>query len=93
MEFLVLRAVGGAPLGQLLLAHALHVVPGGAVLPFLRGRLIELRGEIDEQVVVQVHVPVDFQFLMSRRRGVVLPFVKKRGRLGDGDVVVKVEVT
>ena len=30
---------------------------------------------------------------MSRRRGVVLPFVKKRRRLGDGDVVVKVEVT
>ena len=78
MEGFILGPVGRTPSLELACAHPLHVIPSRAVLAFLRGLLIELGCEIDEEVVVEIHVPIDLQFLMARRRGVVLPIVEER---------------
>ncbi len=92
MEGGVLGLVGGIPCFQLLGRHALHVAPRGFVLTLLGSLLVEFGREIDEEVVVQIHVPIDLQLLVAGGRGVVLPLVEERGRLGDLDVVVKAQM-
>ena len=93
MKRFVLGPVGGAPGFELAFAHPLHVVPSRAVLALLRGFLVELWSEIDEEVVVEIHVTIDLKFLMACRRGVVFPVVEERGGLGDRDVVIQMQVS
>ena len=91
-EGLVFGAVGGAPDFELLGRHALHVHVCRAIFagPTLLGDF-EIGSEIREEVVIEIHVTIDFHLLMLGGNA-ALVLVEESIGLGDLDIVVEVEV-
>ena len=92
MKFFVFGRICIAPNFHLLGRHSLHVFPSRRVEVVGHRLAIELLGQVEEQVKIHVHVPVDFQFLKLSRLGVVGPAVKKRFWFRDLDIIVQVQV-
>ena len=92
MKRFVFRSVGVPPGLELLGRHTLHIVPSGAILALLRGWRVEIGGQVDEEVVVKIHVTIDLKFLMSGRWRVVFPAIEQRGGFRNLDIVIKIQV-
>ncbi len=83
---------GGVPRCKLFGCHELQIAEAGLVKRFAGFGIpaLQLGAEV---IVDQVHVIFDRHLRMTGGAGVVFPVVEEGGRFGNGDVIVKMQVT
>ena len=92
MKCRIIFPIGGPPFLFLLRRHPPEIIASRSILPLLDRIAIELCRQIDEQVVVQIHVSIDLHLLMPSGWCVILPSVKERCRLRKRLIAIEINV-